>query len=62
MFFISKRRFEERVWKEVDNLHQKEWVDRRHWELAERVSSLEIEIAKLKGETVINDVAVPKIL
>ena len=60
MFFISKRRFEERVWKEVNALQQKEWDDRRHWELVERVASLEIEIAKLKGETVVNDVAVPK--
>lgn len=60
MFFISKRKFEERIWKEVNDLQQKEWLERRHWELAERVSSLEIEIAKLKGETVINDVAVPK--
>ena len=62
MFFISKRRFEERIWREVDNLRQKEWADRRHWELVERVASLENEIAKLKGETVINDVAVPKML
>lgn len=52
MFFISKRKFEERVWKEVNELQHKDWIDRRHWELVEKVTSLEIEIAKLKGESV----------
>ena len=60
MFFISKRKFEERVWKEVNDLQQKEWNNRRHWELVERVCSLEIEIAKLKGETVATNAVVPK--
>lgn len=62
MFFISKRKFEERVMREVEDLRHKDWIDRRHWDLAERVSSLEIEIKKLKGEPVNNDVVAPKML
>lgn len=61
MFFISKRRFEEKIWKEVDDLREKERSERKYWELAGRIASLEIEVKKLKGENVPHDVVAPEI-
>ena len=59
MFFISKRKFEERVWKEVDNLQQKEWADRRHLELAKRVYKLEERLNRIEGIQNQSDVTMP---
>lgn len=59
MFFISKRRFEERIWKEVNDLQQKEWNDRRHFELAEKVYQLEERLNRIEGIQNQSDVAKP---
>ena len=59
MFFISKRKFEERVFREVDNLRQKEWADRRHVELVEKVYKLEKRLNRIEGIQNQPDVTMP---
>ena len=59
MFFISKRKFEERIWKEVNDLQQKEWNDRRHFELVEKVYQLEERLNRIEGIQNQSDAVMP---